>query len=583
MNFLKIIDMLSPPITLYFKARPKHASIISGILSIAVVVLVIASAIFYLLRYIHRDSPKAYFFTRYVDDAGNFPLNSSSMFNYIQFADKNDINKLGFDFNALVAVGTDSVYYEQYMEDPNILANFDYWIYGRCNFDSDIEGVKDIVNFSVLNNSACIRMYYDKEKDRYFNTGEEGFRWPILEKGCSNPLHTYYGLVVQRCDQAPEFIKAKSAECKGKAYIDEYISKIGLKYQIVDHYADMLNYKTPFIKYFYELTSAVSDQQFIINHLNFNPADMLTHNGNFFDNIEEEHSYFYTQNEKHVMDQSALLMQNKSTNGCLIGIYFWMQNTLQQYERHYDRFQDLLSDIGGIGSIISTVAMYVNLLISSYVTILDTKELIKNREKVNYGNNRNFQKKPTIFKGIAQVENNPPKRQIKSRKIQIESNSINLEDLKDNEVNIYNYSRKNKEENSYGNMKDSREIEKMHFKNKDKISLNDEKKGDETQSEAGDQYSDNNNNDAYIEDNNIPPQKEEDSKVRLPSKNKDFSWFSFICHLITCFRSNKNIEYYRLLRRYLISEENIIQIYLDIYGLLKLKNIPKKDLFMTNK
>ena len=62
-----------------------------------------------------------------------------------------------------------------------------------------------------------------------------------------------------------------------------------------------------------------------------------------------------------------------------------MQNTLQQYERHYDRFQDFLSDVGGISRIITTVAFYLNILINYYVTLLDTEELIINRDKTNFG------------------------------------------------------------------------------------------------------------------------------------------------------------------------------------------------------
>ena len=43
------------------------------------------------------------------------------------------------------------------------------------------------------------------------------------------------------------------------------------------------------------------------------------------------------------------------------------------------------------------------------------------------------------------------------------------------------------------------------------------------------------------------------------------------------------IKYYERIRENLISEENIIQNYLDIYELLKLNNIPKKDILMNNK
>ena len=232
---------------------------------------------------------------------------------------------------------------------------------------------------------------------------------------------------MQRCDKAPDgLMRDYLGPSETEENITENIKKISLRYQIIDHYADMLNYNKPFTKYFYEVTSAVQNGIYIINHLNFNPAIMLTHNGFFFDNLLEENSYFFTQNEKHTIDQSVLT-EGQSTNGCLIGIYFWMQNTLQQYERHYDRIQDILSSIGGIGSIITTVAYYINLLINYYVTLLDSEELIINRDEVNFADKRKNISKPTILRRINELKN-PPKRQIRPRKrIQFSSNKENDE------------------------------------------------------------------------------------------------------------------------------------------------------------
>ena len=52
-------------------------------------------------------------------------------------------------------------------------------------------------------------------------------------------------------------------------------------------------------------------------------------------------------------------------------------------------------------------------------------------------------------------------------------------------------------------------------------------------------------------------------------------------YLIYC-KSNENmIGYWENIRYSLISEENIIQNYIDIYTLLKIHNIEKKDIFNT--
>ena len=45
---------------------------------------------------------------------------------------------------------------------------------------------------------------------------------------------TYYGIIVQRCDKAPEYIKSKAPHCKSSTEINEYIgySDFDLNYTI---------------------------------------------------------------------------------------------------------------------------------------------------------------------------------------------------------------------------------------------------------------------------------------------------------------------------------------------------------------
>ena len=578
MSFIKKFDMISPPITLYFKGEDQHSSIFSGILSIIIGLLILAATIYYFLGFINKDNPKSYFFTRYIEDAGDFPLNSSSIFNYIQFIDKKDNTKMGFDFNSLVAVGVDDLYYEEYMKDPNKISTVDHWIYGHCNYDTDIEGIEYLIDHSIYNNSACIRSYYDKSKDQYFNTNDNGFRWPMLEKGMSNKNSTYYGIIVQRCDNAPEYIKSKVPQCKNSTEINEYISTISLKYQIVDHYADMLNYDMPFTKYFYEITSAVTDGIYIINHLNFNPASMLTHNGFFFDNKVEEHSYFFTQNEKHTIDQSVLA-EGQTTNGCLIGIYFWMQNTLQYYERTYDRFQDLLSDIGGISSILMTVAYYINLFVNHYIILLNTEDLIINTHDFNYGEKRKYQRKPTFFKKINQKEN-PPRRQNVIQQKNYNLSKQSSESIKIEEVNNYpipNEIDRNKSSmsNSKRNLKFINESKNLNPRNKMKNKMTIETNGDDYIHAENNQSINNNS----IEDKKDESVKNEGNKEESKIKKQNFNWFKYMWYLICCCSNNKIIQHYEKIRESLISEENIIQIYIDIYNLLKIDGINKKSIF----
>ena len=563
MEYIKKLDFLSPPITLYFKGEDQHQSIPSAILSFICYTLVLIATIYYFLGFINKDSPKAYFFTRYVEDAGNFPVNASSMFNYIQFIDKYDNTKLGFDFSVFRAVGVNSIYYEQYMNDPEVIANANHWVYGACNDNTDIEGIENLIDPIVYKNAACIREYYNADENKYYKTGENGFVWPVIEKGCSNPDSTFYGIIIQRCDHAPNSLLRNGPGCKSEEEISNAISTLSFKYQILDQYADMLNYTHPFTKYFYEVSSAIQDGIYIVNHLNFNPADMLTHNGIFFDNQVDELSYFFTQNEKHTIDQ-ANLANNQTTNGCLMGVYFWMQNTLQHFERNYDRFQDLLSDIGGISSIITTLGYFINLLISSYIALLDTEELIINRDEMNYGERKNYNRRPTFIRKVNEIQN-PPRRQYRaaqrnlssSNRGQLSAVSRGNENLngpnfiKYNEIDIYNNYQKpmrNRNSNKTNNYILS---EKIQGENTE-ITKNGVRKTSEKNYQIGEEES---------------------------IKRSKFNWFKYIGYLICCKSHDNKIEYWENVRTSLISEENIIQNYLDIYQLLKINGLSKKDIF----
>ena len=172
---MRKLDFLSPPITLNFKGEDHHPSIGSVILTIIVYILEFTVAIHYFLGFVNKDSPKAYFFTRYIEDAGNFPVNSSSMYNYVHFIDKNDNSKLGFDFSVFRAVGVNNIYYDQYMNNPKLIENNNHWIYGPCNDNTDIERIENLIDPILYHNAACIREYYNKDENKYYKTGEKGF------------------------------------------------------------------------------------------------------------------------------------------------------------------------------------------------------------------------------------------------------------------------------------------------------------------------------------------------------------------------------------------------------------------------
>jgi hypothetical protein len=103
--FIRKLDMLSPPITLFFKGEDQHSTIFAGILSIIVYALIFGFAIYYSLEFINKENPNSFFFNRYVEDAGNYPVNASSMFHFIETIDIDKNEPKQTDFDAFIIIG----------------------------------------------------------------------------------------------------------------------------------------------------------------------------------------------------------------------------------------------------------------------------------------------------------------------------------------------------------------------------------------------------------------------------------------------------------------------------------------------
>ena len=584
--FIKKFDMLSPPITLDFRGDEKHASIFSGILTFVAYTIVFVFGVYYALEFINKENPTAYFFNRYIEDAGTFPVNASSMFHFIQLVNTDSNEPVPMDFRAFRILGFDEAYADSYItgNDGKPLqrspTDFNHWLYGPCNNESDTEGIGYLITHKYYEQSACIRKYYDKNKGRYYDTGDPNFRWPIIVKGCSNPERTYYGIIMEKCRNDNAHTLSGYESCKNNQDIIDIVKQNSIIMQLMDQYADVLNYEMPFKKYFYAVTTALTLDNYIVNHINFNPANMVTHNGIFFDNVVEEPSYFFTQNEKQTMVTEGDVV---NIYDCLLGFYFWMQNTLQYYERNYKRLQDILSDIGGISSIVLTVAEIINALVTGYIVLLDTEDLVLSKESENYDEDENISRRPTIFRKGNKILN-PPRRQYNNiNQSNEQQSSSNYQRLMKDGIDVYH--------NKYGRGEENSEKYKNLFLNRKQVLNNEGNKNNQMQyNKAG--YRGRGNNyrgqgssyktasevRSYTNKQNSTnaistEKKDEENK---PNGKQNFSYFTYLKFMICCGKNNPKISYYEEFRNEIISEEHMVQYHLDIYKLLKVCNIEKK-------
>ena len=142
---LKRLDILSPPIILYYKGQSTHYSICSGIMTIIVFIICSIFTAFYAIQFIKNANPQVFYYNNYVEDVGEFPVNSSSIFSFIQILDtvKNEPKKVDFDLITIIGLEEPVDLYEQ----NNDLTQYNHWIYGYCNNSTDIQGIGIIITF----------------------------------------------------------------------------------------------------------------------------------------------------------------------------------------------------------------------------------------------------------------------------------------------------------------------------------------------------------------------------------------------------------------------------------------------------
>ena len=551
------MDMISPPITIFYKGDSSHSSIFSGILTIIVYALCLGFGIQYGIRFIKHQNPKVYYYNRYVEDAGEFPLNSSMLFTFIQFLETSSNSAEIIDFDSIRIVGIEETI--NLYEDNHNLSNYNHWLYGPCNNYSDTQGISELINFEYFTDSACIRYYYNKDHQKYYSTEDSNFKWPVILHGCSHPNRTFYGIIIEKCmnDTLRSLITEK--HCKTYEAITSYIKTSSVNLKMLDNYADVLNYEKPFIKYFYSLSHGLFEESYTTNHLNFNPITLITNDAIFVDNQKETLSYYFEQNEKTT--------GSSKETGIYVAFYFWMQNKMQYYERQYSKFQDALSDIGGIGSLLLTLSYFINFLVSNFMILSDTEGLLNEIESSKKFDqsilNNNIYKNLIEKRKRIKIEF-PPKKHLSNRS------------------NIRNYISKigliNEEDEQNNRFEDIKES--IHFKNK-----NDYKQIIQKKKTFNKQINILNLNEKSQEEI-INEEKNSDNKKNIRNDKSDLNirgsntikkethkkigFFDYIAYMFTYKKFKKRINCYEEFRCRIISEENLILSYLNICKILKL-------------
>jgi hypothetical protein len=229
-------------------------------------------------------------------------------------------------------------------------------------------------------NATVILTYFDKDNNVIINKNNINFIYPTLSHGASQHNNFEYGIYFQRC-QNNSLINNNN--CYSKNDQDIFISKIiGYEINFIDISIDVENYKNPIIYSVHRITSEINKNSFVLNHLNFHPIVIKTNDGLFMDNLSNKIAYNFDYNEK---------ITHATEDYKFLGTFnFWMQNTIDTYDRAYKKVQDVAGGIDGILEIAMLIVRFINsFFFNDYQILYDFHAELQNHDKKRKKNKLN--------------------------------------------------------------------------------------------------------------------------------------------------------------------------------------------------
>jgi len=413
------LDFLSPPITLFYLEKRTHTSKIGGSLILLLISLCSAYIIYLLFLIIEHRKVTSIFYKKFQYDIGQYFLNSSSIFYFIQL---HSIDNESFKYKYASKYLRMYSYFGNTEFDESRLDKIDHWVYDSCidgvdnkNLDSNL-----LENINNFNNSACLRYYYSSSEDKYYLIDSNNFKWPFLAHGTAQKNNVFVHTSIQKCTN-DSVINKIFGQCPTQIEIDDYVSKLAAIFlYLVDNQVDPTNYKNPIQQYMQSITSGIgSNKDFEENYIFYSPLRVRTIEGTIFEKSQYLESLYFDSNIK-------LSSPNIENYFKLSRFTHFLQNNIQIYERRYDDITEILSNLGGIIQCIFNIFYWINYFYNKFIVLSDTNSLFFSN-LVKRANTLTGEK----FKGKINILNNNNK---------LNDSSINglQEDSKSNTIIIRN-------------------------------------------------------------------------------------------------------------------------------------------------
>ena len=387
----KKLDILSPPITLYNKGLLYHSSKASIVLSIISFILIALFTIIEFVMFIFSsDRPTLNSYIKYAQESGSIELNSTFFFHFISIQkNANNPDEQEIDFESFRIIGFET-YLDEYINDKN-LSNFNHWLYGPCNNDTDTIGISKLITQKYFTKSACIKKYFDSKEQKYYDLNESKYRVPRIEHGTFNFTRSLYSIIIEDCeDDSLSLIYNDNRRCKkeNNEYIKNIIKNGFINFHFIDHEVQNDDYFRPITKFFNIIVNKLSKDNYFINNLYFNPIILFSNYHSFFDDK-------LISNYSYTLDRNVEIIKEKNNKkNIYMGYYLWLNKRMNLYYREHLTLIDAISNIGGVSNVIISIFFFINKIFNNYAIYSDSKELFNfsikqgknNKKKIKLNN-----------------------------------------------------------------------------------------------------------------------------------------------------------------------------------------------------